>query len=81
EGGLGREIRAITSAVRGVSRVGDVRAHRFGPYLVLQVEIDVDPHLSVERGHAIACEVEQSLMAEIEPVRRVYTHVNPADMR
>jgi cation diffusion facilitator family transporter len=76
-GEIGRQIRAHVGRVPGVNRIDEVRAYRFGPYLVVHVEIEVDPHLSVEEGHAIADRVERTLREKMREVRQAHTHVNP----
>jgi divalent metal cation (Fe/Co/Zn/Cd) transporter len=58
--------------------VEDVRGHRFGPYLVLNVTIGVDGRLSVSEGDAIATQVEDTVRREINYVRDVHVHYHPA---
>ena len=72
------QIRALARRVPGVRNLGELRAYRFGPYLVLQVELEVDPDLNVEQAHAIATAVERTLLDNMPQVRQVYTHVYPA---
>ena len=78
KGGLARDVAGVVNRVQGVCAIDDVRAYRVGPYYVLNLEIEVDPRLSVEQGHAIATAVEQTLVTEMQQVRHVYTHVNPS---
>ena len=61
----------------GVHQVEEIHAHRFGPYLVVNVTIGVDGDISVAKGDAIACDVEQTLYAEMELLRKVYVHYHP----
>ncbi len=75
---LGREIRDLLAAVDGVKGVEEVHAHRFGPYLVVNVTIGVDGALSVTEGDRIATWAEEILLKKIEFMRRVYVHYHPA---
>jgi cation diffusion facilitator family transporter len=64
-------------SVRGVRQVEDIRAHCFGPYLVLNVTIGVDGAISVAAGDRIADEVEAVLASHIELLRGVHVHYHP----
>jgi divalent metal cation (Fe/Co/Zn/Cd) transporter len=75
---LARQITELLSAVPGVKQIDEIHAHRFGPYLVVNVTIGVDGSLSVETGDEIACQVEQTLYQNVEFMRRVYVHYHPA---
>lgn len=74
---LAAEIRAILKDVIGVLAIEEVHAHRFGPYLVVNITIGIDGALSVIAGDRIATEVEEALLARIEFLRRVYVHYHP----
>jgi cation diffusion facilitator family transporter len=75
---LSRNIEALIEGIEGVVEVENVRGHRFGPYLVLNVTIGVDGELPVSEGDAIATRVEETLRREIDYVRDVYVHYHPA---
>ena len=60
--------------------VQEVRAHSFGPYLVLNVTIGIDGTLSVAAGDAIADEVERVLHERVEFLRQVHVHYHPVGM-
>lgn len=77
-GPLDQQVRRSLAAVPGVRAVEDIRAHRFGPYLVLNVTIGIDGRLSVSEGDAIATAVERALAADIDLLRTVYVHYHPA---
>jgi divalent metal cation (Fe/Co/Zn/Cd) transporter len=74
---LGRQLRYWLSAVTGVREVQEVRAHSFGPYLVLNVTIGIDGTQSVAAGDAIADEVERVLHERVEFLRAVHVHYHP----
>ena len=75
---LSRNINALIEEIEGVIEVEDIRGHRFGPYLVLNVTIGVDGRLSVSEGDAIATRVEKTLRQRIDYMRDVHVHYHPA---
>jgi cation diffusion facilitator family transporter len=75
---LAQQITQLLNSVPGVQHVEEIQAHRFGPYLVVNVTISVDGSLSVAEGDRIATRVEQKLIEHIEFVRRVHVHYHPA---
>lgn len=75
---LAEEIAAALREVYGVQEIEEVHAHRFGPYLVVNLTIGIDGALSVVEGDRIATEVEETLLAQIQFLRRVYVHYHPA---
>jgi cation diffusion facilitator family transporter len=77
-GMLENEVRAIAGAIEGVREVTDIHAHRFGPYLVVNLTVGVDGGLSVGEGDRIATEVERRLDEGMELVRKVYVHFHPS---
>ena len=74
---LGEKITGLLAEVPGVECVEELHAHRFGPYLVINITIAVDGDLSVTEGDRIACQVEEAIYAKVELVRRVYVHYHP----
>jgi len=76
---LAEEIATALREVYGVQEIEEVHAHRFGPYLVVNLTIGIDGALSVVEGDRIATEVEETLLAHIQFLRRVYVHYHPAE--
>lgn len=74
---LNVEICDLLASVEGVQAVEEVHAHRFGPYLVVNITIGVDGGLTVTQGDGIATSAEQILLEEVEFMRRVYVHYHP----
>lgn len=74
---LAADIRHLLRPLAGVKAVEEVRAHRFGPYLVVNLTIGVDGDLTVSQGDDIATDVEVVLLENIEFMRRVYVHYHP----
>lgn len=75
---LREEITGVACAISGIRDVEEIHTHRFGPYLVLNLTVGIDGHLSVSEGDAIATRVERAVMAHNEFIRRVHVHYHPA---
>ncbi len=75
---LAQQITQLLNPIPGVQQVEEIRAHRFGPYLVANVTIGVDGSLSVAEGDRIATQVEHTLIEHVEYMRRVHVHYHPA---
>jgi cation diffusion facilitator family transporter len=72
----------INQAIKKIPEVKDIEevsGHRFGLYMVLNITVGVSPDLTVAEGDAIATRVEQTLMADIDYMRRVFVHYHPAN--
>jgi len=63
--------------VEGASNPHRMRARKIGSYLMINMDIEVDPDLSVKASHEIAKEVEISIKAKIPNVYDVMVHVEP----
>jgi len=74
---LAQQITELLSAIPAVKQVEEIYAHRFGPYLVVNVTIGIDGSLSVAAGDEIASQVERTLYQHIEFLRRVHVHYHP----
>ena len=71
------EIRQTGSNVPGVEDISEVRARWLGHRLRAEVNVAVDPGLSVEEGHAIAREVNHRLMHELRYLDTAVVHIDP----
>src|ERR687889_1211821 len=71
------EIRQAACGVEGVEEVSEVRARWLGHRLHAEVNVAVDPGLSVAEGHAIAREVNHRLMHHLGYLSGVVIHVDP----
>jgi cation diffusion facilitator family transporter len=63
----------------GVRRVHDVRVRWLGHNLEAELHADVDAQLSTADSHAIAEEVEHSLLHDLPQLERVIVHVDPVE--
>ena len=76
---LERQTREALRDLPGLKSVEDIQAHRFGPYLIMNVTIGVDGATTIENGHRIAQDVERVLCSGLALVKRVYVHYHPAE--
>jgi cation diffusion facilitator family transporter len=76
---LHEQVTGLIEHVRGVNEVEEVHAHRFGPYLVINLTICIDGGLTVTRGDQIASEVERILYENVNYLRRVHVHYHPGN--
>jgi cation diffusion facilitator family transporter len=67
--------------VQGVEHVTSAKARWTGHALNAELEIQVDPVLTVEEGHRIAEEVEHELLHRVQRLRGATVHVDPHDHR
>lgn len=74
---LAERITALIQPIPGVRQVEEIHAHRFGPYLVINLTIGVEGGISVKEGDEIASQVEHLIYTSLELVRRVYVHYHP----
>ncbi|OPZ86999.1 MAG: Ferrous-iron efflux pump FieF [bacterium ADurb.Bin429] len=75
---LKQQILDTVRPLPGVRQVEEIHAHRFGPFLVVNVTVGIDGGLTVSQGDAIAEEIEAALLREVEYLRRVHVHYHPA---
>jgi cation diffusion facilitator family transporter len=71
------EIRQAAHRVSGVEDVAEVRARWLGHELHAEVNVAVDPKLSVAEGHEIAREVNHQLLHRLTYLRGAVVHVDP----
>lgn len=63
--------------VKGVLGTEKLRVQRYGPDAHVDIDIEVDPKLSVMKAHRIAQEVRASIQEELAEVQDVMVHVEP----
>ena len=71
------EIRHAACGVDGVEVVSEVRARWLGHRLHAEVNVAVNPKLSVAEGHDIAREVNHQLLHHLSYLRGAVVHVDP----
>jgi len=71
------DIRRVAADTQGVAEVGNVRVRWLGHRLHTEVEIGVNPDLSVEQGHHVAVEVDYKLINELTYISNSSIHIYP----
>lgn len=64
-------------SVRGAHNPHRVRARKIGHYYMINLDIEVDPDLSVKDAHDIAKHVENSIKSNLRNIYDVMVHVEP----
>ncbi|QQO09546.1 cation diffusion facilitator family transporter [Breznakiella homolactica] len=82
DGGSGTEpYREVFDAVRTVPGAGNphrARMRRIAGFWDIDIDIEVNPDLTVREAHGIATKVEDAIKARIEGVYDIMVHVEPA---
>jgi cation diffusion facilitator family transporter len=73
------EIRHVAEQAPQVEHVTEIRARWLGHRLHAEVNIAVDPQLTISQAHAIAAEVRHQLLHHLDYLSLVVIHVDPAD--
>ena len=71
------EVRTVTDTTEGVEGVTEIRVRWLGHTLLAEVNITVNPYLSVEEGHRIAQETHQRLLDRLQYLANATIHVDP----
>lgn len=74
---LERQVAQSLKDVPGIQKMEEIRTHRFGPYLVMNITICVDGGINVQQGDQIATIAEQKLRRDIEFLEAVHIHYHP----
>lgn len=72
------EVRRVARGTPDVAEVTEVRARWHGHRLQAELNLAVDPALSVERGHHVAREVRHRLLHHLPYLSDAVVHVDPA---
>jgi len=68
---------SLAESVDGVVHAHRIRGRRTGRGIWLDLTVDMDSQMSIEKGHAIAHKAKQLIMNEMAEVEDVMIHVNP----
>ncbi|HAY84922.1 MAG TPA: hypothetical protein DCY42_08375 [Chloroflexi bacterium] len=72
------QVTEVAYSVPGVLFVHNIRSRGTPDAAFVDLHVKVSPSMSTSRAHAIASEVERRLIAEIDAVREVLVHIEPA---
>ncbi len=79
EPGVIDEIRHAVGHVRGVQKIGEIRARWIGHKLYADINIAVRADASVGEGHEIAKEVSHQVLHHLPQLGSASIHVDPED--
>jgi len=71
-----KSINQILSEIKGVEHFHRVRARRMGPYMLVDLHIEVEQTISVSASHQVAERVRHSIVQQIPSVNEVLVHVD-----
>jgi cation diffusion facilitator family transporter len=82
DGSAGTEqYRLVFDAVKSVEGAGNphrARMRRIAGFWDIDIDIEVNPNITVESAHAIACRVEREIKARLENVYDIVVHIEPS---
>jgi cation diffusion facilitator family transporter len=72
-----KEIFAAVASVEGAHHPHRTRVRKINTMFVIDLDVEVDATLTVEKGHEIGTHVEETLRASIENIYDVIVHIEP----
>jgi len=63
--------------VKGAYNPHRVRARKIGNHYMINLDIEVEPELTVREAHEIACEVEKSIKTNLNNIYDIMVHIEP----
>ena len=73
---LMEELKAAALSVPGVEEINTVRAHYVGPFIHVEIHVEVARHLSTYDSHEIGEEVTRKV-EEIKAIEKCFVHIDP----
>jgi len=70
-------LKTIAAGVEGVTGIEKCRVRKSGLHLAMDIHVRVDGNMSVHRGHAIAHQVKDRLLASQHRINDVTVHIEP----
>ena len=71
-------IRSVATQVAGVDRIEKCLARKMGYHYYVEMHVQVDPDMTVQRSHDLAHEVKDQVTTRLPAVRDVLVHIEPA---
>lgn len=72
------ECARIADSVEEVEHTHRIRTRRYGHLVYVDLDIEVDPNMTVKTSHTIAHNVKEHILAEIDYIADVLIHVEPS---
>ena len=76
--GFVENVRRVAGRVPGVVRVEKCMVRKMGYHYYVDMHVEVDPQMSVQRAHDIAHEVKNEVRAQLPAVYDVLVHIEPS---
>lgn len=73
------KVTSLSASVQGVHKVHEIRARRSGQYIIVDLKLEIDPHMTVKEAHDICDQVKRCIFDEFDYVGDVMIHINPAE--
>ncbi|MDE7466659.1 MAG: cation diffusion facilitator family transporter [Muribaculaceae bacterium] len=73
------EIRLLASRVSGVINIHNLRARRNGHSIIIEMNVHVDPDITIKEGHRIANRIEKTLRDCMGDDMIIYIHIEPEE--
>lgn len=64
-----------------VKGVHDVKINNMGPYLSVELHIELNKELKLEKAHEICNEVEQNILDNIDSIKMITVHADPKEIK
>jgi cation diffusion facilitator family transporter len=71
------QLRRIAEATPGVACVEKCIVRKMGYHYYVDMHVEVDPQMTVQRSHEIAHDVKDKIRVQVPPVRDVLVHIEP----
>ena len=78
---VANRISSIAAATPGVIRVEKCLVRKMGYLFFVDMHVEVDPEMTVQRGHEIAHNVKDMVRRELPAVHDVLVHIEPAGQK
>jgi len=78
---VAERVRRIAAATPGVTRVEKCLVRKMGYLFYVDMHVEVDPQMTVQRAHEIAHDVKDEVRRELPAVHDVLVHIEPAGQK
>ena len=78
---IAERIRDIATTTPGVARVEKCVVRKMGYHFFVDMHVEVDPQMTVQRAHEIAHIVKDTVRGELTAVHDVLVHIEPAGQK
>lgn len=75
-----QEVENLALTVKGVKSLHGIRVRRSGAFFLVDLDIVVDPKITVEMAHDIGESVREIIRVHMDKVSQVRVHIDPSDL-